>query len=817
MKKVFLLSIAPASFAFVSYILVSCAKVKNPDWITKPYKNFNPQKYIVGVGVGYSKDDSDKSARTEILKQIKVDISEKLEVGTQAKITGAESKKESKKEKFEISEAISKKIREEIDGTLEGVIISERFFDKEKGIWYSLAVFDKSEFVKRLLREISEMDSNIFTEVKRISEGIFDLGRVGQELKKFVEVEKKLATVKSKEALLRALGGDYKAISQELFERVKNRLSNLRVSLRTDTEFSEPITYIELEIFSDIDGMPAEGVPVRVKIKNGFSEKVYTVLTDENGRAKIADVVFFDYGQNRIEFSSDLPYVQILNTTLVNSRRKITFEVDSPYTFLKSAISKCILQKKLEVSESQGDYKIVGDLSYGLIYSGKNYKGEPLYISQALIVLSFVDPRTKVVIFEHSFSSKGVGETDKDAILRSVSSAISNLCGFAISEKDLDELSKSQGQREKGVSEQVVLRSDYRPFDLGFKPLTDESEAEIEIIMKSQADGYLTVNGMFLAQVKGGKIIQGQEAKLLTARLLTARLLSQSPLTTRSSRDSNIKFKFPLQLGENSIKIEFVSDKGDKYAEIVKITRKAPDFEIKAKTHIVAVGISRYKNSELNLKYARVDAEKFIQTFQGSDSNIIKIVDEDATRENIIRRLFELVDKVEDGDRVFLFFAGHGVRHRVTGAYYFMTYDAGTDNFTERALKWSDVIDIVLLLSRKLSVSVVLFLDTCHSGAYGDLVGAELGSSFPQLRNVFVLSSSSQDELSYESDAIGHGLFTFALVEGVKQWSADLDKDGVIMLSEFFSYISKKVKELSGGKQRPFFRIVGNDIVIASK
>ena len=69
-----------------------------------------------------------------------------------------------------------------------------------------------------------------------------------------------------------------------------------------------------------------------------------------------------------------------------------------------------------------------------------------------------------------------------------------------------------------------------------------------------------------------------------------------------------------------------------------------------------------------------------------------------------------------------------------------------------------------------------------------------------------VISSASGTELSLESAEWKNGVFTFALLEGLKTGAADLDKNGVITVSELREYVTSRVRSLSAGAQTPTAR-----------
>ncbi|MCX6165986.1 MAG: caspase family protein, partial [Ignavibacteriae bacterium] len=79
-----------------------------------------------------------------------------------------------------------------------------------------------------------------------------------------------------------------------------------------------------------------------------------------------------------------------------------------------------------------------------------------------------------------------------------------------------------------------------------------------------------------------------------------------------------------------------------------------------------------------------------------------------------------------------------------------------------------------------------------------------------------VISSSGGLEVSYEGGDYKNGLFTYSILEGIKTMNADLNKDGIITVSELPDYVSDKVEKLTKGAQRPTARRenLENDFVV---
>ena len=74
---------------------------------------------------------------------------------------------------------------------------------------------------------------------------------------------------------------------------------------------------------------------------------------------------------------------------------------------------------------------------------------------------------------------------------------------------------------------------------------------------------------------------------------------------------------------------------------------------------------------------------------------------------------------------------------------------------------------------------------------------------------VVVMTASTGSEFSVEDTSWGHGAFTKALLDGL-DGPADYDRDGVITLKELDLYVTRSVKTLTKGQQRPTTTIPTN-------
>ena len=62
--------------------------------------------------------------------------------------------------------------------------------------------------------------------------------------------------------------------------------------------------------------------------------------------------------------------------------------------------------------------------------------------------------------------------------------------------------------------------------------------------------------------------------------------------------------------------------------------------------------------------------------------------------------------------------------------------------------------------------------------------------------------------MSLELGELGHGIFSYYLIEGLKG-AADLNRDGIVTLQELYEYVEQQVTQKSravGGNQHPVMK-----------
>jgi hypothetical protein len=250
--------------------------------------------------------------------------------------------------------------------------------------------------------------------------------------------------------------------------------------------------------------------------------------------------------------------------------------------------------------------------------------------------------------------------------------------------------------------------------------------------------------------------------------------------------------------------------------------------------YALVIGITGYPHfpQSERLKFADNDAKlfyDFIMTKEGGNFppvNIRCLYNHNATRENIIKEIRWLRQRVEFEDLVYVFFAGHGCVDDNTGLAYFMPYDANPNYPDDKGFRTDRFVE-------KLRVQVnskylIFFSDACHSGSvYGGGIAREGGISniIRALKEAWkkafkgqnaicmAFLSASSNQRSYEDPNLGggHGLFSWYLVEGMRgvaDRASIGNKDGVITAGELYRYVLEKVEyhakyKLNGKYQSP--------------
>ena len=262
---------------------------------------------------------------------------------------------------------------------------------------------------------------------------------------------------------------------------------------------------------------------------------------------------------------------------------------------------------------------------------------------------------------------------------------------------------------------------------------------------------------------------------------------------------------------------------------------------------IFALSVSNYKDKSKNLKYAVKDGEDFCQLWMNEAGKvnlgyaksfkkvkICRLFNENAVKKNL-ELVSDLLNKTSVNDQVIFYISGHGLLDK-NKDFFFATHDVDFDDPSKNGISFSAIED---LLSQAPARNRLLLMDACHSGSLDktsikvvlnsgekvtisntkkrgtdveDLQYSE-DAAFGLVQDIFnnfsessgsvVISAAAGTGFALESDRWNNGIFTFALLKGLKHRYADLNDDGEIRISELSRYVSQEVYERTNGAQKP--------------
>jgi hypothetical protein len=218
----------------------------------------------------------------------------------------------------------------------------------------------------------------------------------------------------------------------------------------------------------------------------------------------------------------------------------------------------------------------------------------------------------------------------------------------------------------------------------------------------------------------------------------------------------------------------------------------------------LVVGISRFN-------YTTADANSFAAELTDPaigrfpESHVHVLTDEQATTKNIKEGLNWIARHAGLSDLVVIYVATHGTPRAMDtsgGANYLVTYDTEVQNggsFDEDAM-FATAYPMVELsnavATRMKALRTAVILDTCYSGGSMQGAAAALANKGPSNQMLdrmtqgtgrIVMSASQVNEESLESPALGHGYFTYFLLQALKNGK------GQTPLSQVYANVAQQV------------------------
>ena len=346
--------------------------------------------------------------------------------------------------------------------------------------------------------------------------------------------------------------------------------------------------------------------------------------------------------------------------------------------------------------------------------------------------------------------------------------------------------------------------------------LTDEASVVAALAISSKGIARVTIS------------LNGVEVHQQTERNLPKSLAASTPVTLRE--------------GANVVLVSASEPDGTMHQEIrtvfydkpkaVETLPPPPPPPPSRDQWAVVIGAGRYESPEVpRLRYTVPDAEGLYQILIGpagfKQEHVLLLTDR-TERKPTLRNIkwalgTFLARSAKKDDTVFIFFAGHGAPEvdqqgveRDGLAKYLVPIDAEPDDLYSTALPMDELQTI---FNRIEAERVVVFLDACYSGAAGGRTFASKKTRAMNVDDLFlerltrskgraILTASRSAEVSLELPELGHGVFTYYLMQGLKG-AADLNHDGIVTLQELYEYLEQQVTQKArsvGGNQHPVMK-----------
>jgi len=204
------------------------------------------------------------------------------------------------------------------------------------------------------------------------------------------------------------------------------------------------------------------------------------------------------------------------------------------------------------------------------------------------------------------------------------------------------------------------------------------------------------------------------------------------------------------------------------------------------------------------LRYAPADARAFgrslVEDFRFQPESVTRLTDDDATTRPTVANIRAALDKVladprlNKGDLFIFYFSGHGIG--TPKGDFLCPTDATIDNVAEVGLPVKEVMERFVKAGLK---NVLVIADACRGGEKNTF-GEELNRLSDQA-NIGVMLGCQPGSRSYQWSRMGHGYFTYHLLEALKNPELRQKGTGALWASEVGKWMQGQVEASTKSSQ----------------
>lgn len=226
-----------------------------------------------------------------------------------------------------------------------------------------------------------------------------------------------------------------------------------------------------------------------------------------------------------------------------------------------------------------------------------------------------------------------------------------------------------------------------------------------------------------------------------------------------------------------------------------------------AKLWILLVGVNQYQDRQHlpSLQYSAVDCQGLGEALKEATASLKEkevIIHHDfATKrpqiEDVKQSISKIINSAAADDTILFYFSGHGILESTTGQVVLCLADTDKEKLLNTGLPLNTLLK---QLSSCAASQQLVWLDACHSGGMTLRGTSKISLPNPSsqlvevLRNkaaeskgFYALLSCDQTQQSWEFPELGHGVFTYYLMRGLRGEAAD--SQGVIEADALYQYV----------------------------
>ena len=226
-----------------------------------------------------------------------------------------------------------------------------------------------------------------------------------------------------------------------------------------------------------------------------------------------------------------------------------------------------------------------------------------------------------------------------------------------------------------------------------------------------------------------------------------------------------------------------------------------------AKLWILLVGVNQYQDRQNlpSLQYSALDCQGLGEALKSATVSLMAkevIIHHDFITQrpliaDVRQSIATIINSASPNDTILFYFSGHGILEPSTGEVVLCLADTQTERLSTTGLPLNTLLK---QLSNCPASQQLVWLDACHSGGMTLRGTSKISLPNPSsqlvevLRNkaseskgFYALLSCDQTQQSWEFPELGHGVFTYYLMRGLRGEAAD--SQGIIEADALYQYV----------------------------